>query len=81
MNAAQARELVVSDYQIYLDEVYKLIAKRSKDGFYNITLKTGIWCVDSDLTRVVCQKLEKEGYNTYFRNNKTSGVAYTVVMW
>lgn len=81
MNAEQARKLVVEDYQGHLDYAYLIIAQRSKQGFYNATIKNGIWCIDSDLTRTVRKKLEKEGYITYLTSDKTTGETYTVVMW
>ena len=81
MNAFQAQQLVTEDYQKHLDYAYVIIAQRAQQGFYNATLKYGIWCIDSDLTRTVCGKLEQEGYKTYLTSDKGTGLSYTRIRW
>jgi hypothetical protein len=81
MNAFQAQQLVTEDYQKHIDYAYTIISQRSQQGFYSVTIKDGIWCIDSDLTRTVCRKLEGEGYMTYLTSDKGTGLTYTKIKW
>lgn len=81
MNAFQAQQLVVNDYQQHLDYAFDLIKERSKQGFYSVRIKEGIWTIDSDLTRTVFRKLEREGYRTHLTSDRGTGLTHTTIMW
>lgn len=81
MNAFQACQTVVSNYQEHMNNAFEAIKERAAAGFYSVRMYNDIWCIDSDLNRRVRQELDKQGYNTSFVSDKRDIVCYTSIKW
>lgn len=81
MNAFQACQTVVANYQEHMNIAFEAIKERAAAGFYSARMYGGVWCVDSDLNRRVRQELDIQGYNTSFVSDKRDVTCYTLIEW
>lgn len=81
MKAFQARELIFSNQKKYIEQALIAVKERAIYGFSSVRLRGGVWGIDSDSRRKVCEELDALGYTTSCKSDKNTNESFIVVQW